>query len=294
MNGEIKKVIIPIAGLGTRFLPLSKIVPKEIWPLVDKPVIQYILEEAKNAGLQEVIFVLNTKKNIILEYFKNLESLEKILKQRKREALLQELESIKELAKGLKFWTAYQKKPMGDGHAILQGENFVKNEPFGVLFGDDIVESKTPAILQLMKIFQTSNKPVLALYRIPKERISSYGIVAVEKIANRVFKIKKIVEKPRSEEAPSNLAIVGKYILTPEVLQYLKQAKPNKKGEIVLAETLQKMLDDGKTIYGYELEGKWLECGTKLEWLKTHLYLSLKSERYGDTLKQFIRENKLL
>lgn len=295
MNQEVKKTIFPIAGLGTRFLPLSKIVPKILWPVVDKPMFEYALREAKLSGIEEVIFVTNTKKHILFEYFKPSKFLEMTLKKRKREHLLKELENLKELLRGLKISSVIQKKPLGDGDAILQAVPKIGKEPSGVVFCDDIIESKKPCLWQLMKIFQTSQRPVLGLARIAqKEKLSSYGVVEVEKIANRVFKIKKIVEKPKPEEAPSNLAIVGRYILTPEVFEYLKKARPNPKGEIVLAEVLQKMLDDGKTIYGYEFEGKWLECGTKLEWLKTHLYLSLKEEKYARELKQFLKEAKLL
>ncbi len=294
MNQEIKKVIIPIAGLGTRFLPLSKVVPKEFLPLVDKPTIQYIVEEAQKAGIEEIIFVASSKKTTVIDYFKENKSLEKILKKRGRNELLKELETIKQLEKSLNFTITVQKQPLGDGHAILQAFPFVKKEPVAVMFGDDIVEGKTPCIEQLIRLYRTAQRPVLALYRVPEEKLSSYGIVSVEKIANRVFKIKKIVEKPSLDKAPSNLAIIGKYVLTPEVFDYLKQAKPNKKGEIVLADTLQKMLDEGKNIYGYEIEGKWLECGNKMDWLKTHIYLSLKDPRFGPELRRFIKENKLI
>lgn len=293
MNQEVKKAIIPIAGLGTRFLPLSKVVPKEFMPLVDKPVIQYIVEEAMKSGIEEIIFVVSSKKTSVLEYFKENKNLERILKKRGRQELLKEIEHLKTISKKINFSIAIQKQPLGDGHAILQAASFAKKEPVAVMFGDDIVESKTPCIEQLIRLYKTSQRPILALYRVSQEKLSSYGVVSVDKIANRVFKIKKIVEKPSPEKAPSNLAIIGKYILTPEVFEYLNNAKPNKKGEIVLAETLQRMLDEGKNIYGYEIEGKWLECGTKIDWLKTHLYLSLKSEKYGQELKKFAKENKL-
>ncbi len=294
MNQEIKKAIIPIAGLGTRFLPLSKVVPKEFLPLIDKPIIQYIVEEAQKAAIEKIIFVTSPKKTAVIDYFKENETLEKILKKRGRNELLKELETLKHIYKNLTFDITIQKQPLGDGHAVLQASSFVKKEPVAVMFGDDIVESKTPCVEQLIRLYRTSQKPILALYRVPEEKLSSYGVVSVEKIANRVFKIKKIVEKPSPDKAPSNLAIIGKYILTPEVFDYLKQAKPNKKGEIVLAETLQKMLDEGKNIYGYEIEGKWLECGNKMEWLKTHIYLSLKDPRFGSDLKKFVKENKLI
>ena len=291
---DIKKAIIPIAGLGTRFLPLSKAVPKELWPLVDKPVIQYIVEEAKLSGISEIIFVISPEKKIILDYFKESPAIEKILKERKRDYLLTELKSLKELCQGLSFSYVFQKRPLGDGHAILQARDKINKDSTAVLFADDVVAAKTPCLSQLLHVFKTCEKPVVALCRLPKERIPFYGAVAVEKIANRIYKIKKIIEKPTIEEAPSDLAIVGKYILTPEVFDYLAKSKPGKKGEIILGEVLDKMLKDGKIIYGYEFEGKWLECGNKFNWLQSHFYLSLRHEEYGPKLKKYLREIKNL
>jgi len=285
---EIKKVIIPIAGLGTRFLPLSKVVPKELLPLVDKPVLQYIVEEVKNSGISEIIFVVNSEKQFILNYFRKSPKMEKILQERKRNHLLIELRNLENLCQDISFSSVFQKKPLGDGHAILQTESKVRGESVGVLFADDIVDSKIPCLSQLLNVFKTCQKPILALYRMPKEKLSSYGIVEAEKIANRIYKIKKIIEKPKPEEAPSDLAIMGKYILTSEVFDELKRAKPGKRGEIILAEVLDKMLKDGKIIYGYEVEGKWLECGNKLDWLKSHFYLSLKHPEYGEKLKEVL------
>jgi len=283
---EIKKAIIPIAGLGTRFLPLSKVVPKELWPLIDKPVLQYIVEEAKNSGISEIIFVINSQKKFVLDYFRESPQLKKILKERKRNHLLVELRNLENICREISFSSVFQKKPLGDGQAILEAESKVKGENVGVLFADDVVDSKIPCLAQLLKVFKTCQKPILALYRIPKEKLPFYGIVEVEKIANRIYKIKKIVEKPKSEEAPSDLAIVGKYILTSEVFDELKKARPGKRGELILAEVLDKMLKDGKIIYGYEIEGKWLECGNKLDWLKSHFYLSLKHPEYGQKIKE--------
>jgi len=297
-ENRVKKVVIPIAGLGTRFLPLSKILPKELWPLVDKPVIQYIVEEAKNSGVCDIIFVISPEKRVVLDYFKKYylqkaPHLEKTLKDRKKQGLLKELVNLEELCRDLNFSFVLQKKPLGDGHAILQARDLVGDEPFGVLFGDDIVDSKVPCLLQLDKIFKTCQKPVVALQRVPKERISSYGVVGVEKIANRLFKIKKFVEKPAPEAAPSDLAIVGKYILTPEVFDYLKKTKPTKTGEIILANTFAKMIEDGKMIYGYEFDGEWLECGTKDGWVQCNFQVSLKHPKFSSQLKEILKKIKI-
>lgn len=287
---EIKKAIIPIAGLGTRFLPLSKVLAKELWPLVDIPVIQYIVEEAKASGISEIIFVISPEKKVVLNYFKKSPRLEKIIREKKKDHLLKEIKDLEELSKDISFSFVVQKKPLGDGQAILQAKNKIDKNPVAVLFSDDVVDSKIPCLLQLMKVFKTCQKPVIALYRAPKEKLSFYGVVAVEKIANRVYKIKEIVEKPQAERAPSDLAIVGKYIITPEIFGYLKKTKSLERKEIILADILAKMINDGKIIYGYEFEGKWLECGNKLDWLKSHLYLSLKHPEIGPKLRKYIKE----
>ena len=291
---EIKKAVIPIAGLGTRFLPLSKVLPKELWPLVDKPVIQYIIEEAKLSGISEIIFVISPEKKVVFDYFQRyylqrVEKLEKNLKEKNKISLLEELKKLEELSQNLSFSFVFQKKPLGNGHAILQARNLIGGQPTAVLFGDDIVDSKIPCLLQLIKIFKTSQKSVISLQRVEKEKIPSYGIVKIEKITSRLYKIKKIVEKPPIDQAPSDLAIVGKYILVPEVFEYLGKIKSSKSGEILLAKVLDEMLKDGKIIYGYDFEGKWLECGDKISWLKSHFYLSLKHSHYSDQLKKFLK-----
>jgi len=291
---EIKKAIIPLAGLGTRFLPLSKVVPKELWPLVDVPIIQYVIAEAKKSGIQEIVFVLNPGNRKVLDYLKPSPKIEKILKERKKESILAEVKNLEELCKDISFSYVLQKKPLGDGHAILQAAKVRGSEPVACMFGDDVIDSDIPAISQLAKVFKTCQKPVVALYRPPKDKLPLYGVVGVEKIANRLYKVKKIVEKPSPEEVLSDLAIVGRHILTPEVFDYLKKAKPSKKGEIILAEVFNnQMLKDGKVIYGYELEGKWLECGDKSRWLKSNLYLSLKHPKFGPELKEYLKEIKL-
>lgn len=286
---EIKKIIIPVAGLGTRFLPMSRAVPKEFFPLVDKPVIQYIIQEVKKSGIKEVFFVTSPGQKTILNYFQKSPELEKTLIKRKKDTILKELKDFEEIFEGITFSYVVQKKPLGDGHAILQAVKHANGEAVAVSFSDDVVDSDEPAISQLINIFKTCNAPVVALKQLPTEKVPAYGVVAVEKIANHLYKIKKIVEKPELGQAPSNLVIVGKYILTPEVFQYLKKATPSKKGEIILAEVFDKMLSDGKIIYGCELKGEWLECGDKLKWLKSFLYLALKDPRFKDELKQYLK-----
>jgi len=289
---EVKKVVIPVAGLGTRFLPLSRVMSKDFFPLVDKPVIQYIIDEVKKSGVKEIIFVVSPGQKTIFNYFQKSPELEKLLIKRKKDQLLKELKVFEEVFEGISFSFVVQKKPLGDGQALLRAASKVKGEPVAVSFGDDIIDSEEPALLQLINIFKTCNTPVIGLKQLPKEKITAYGAVAVEKIANHLYKIKKIIEKPEPSEIPSNFVVVAKYVLTPEVFQYLKKATPSKNGEIILADTLDKMLSDGKIIYGYELKGEWLECGDKARWIKSFFYFALKDPRFKDELHQYLKTLK--
>lgn len=289
---EIKKAIIPIAGLGTRFLPMSKVLSKEFFPLADKPIIQYIVEEVKKSGIKEIIFVASPGQKTILNYFKKSPDLEKILVKRKKDALLKELREFEGMFEGLSFSFVTQKIPLGDGHALLQAGKLIKNEAVADSFGDDVVDSDTPALLQLINIFNTCKAPVLGLKKLPREKVPAYGSVQVEKIASNLYKIKKIIEKPHPSEIPSDLVIVGKHILTPDVFAYLKKAKPSAKGEIILAEVFERMLQEGKTLYGYELRGEWLECGDKAKWMKSFFYFALKDPRFAKELKEYIKTIK--
>ncbi len=289
---EIKKAIIPVAGLGTRFLPLSKVLSKEFIPLADKPVIQYIVEEVQKSGIKEIVFVVSPGQKAILSYFKKSPDLEKLLTKRKKDSVLKELKDFQEKFKDMEFSFVLQKEPGGDGHAIAQASKMAGKDPVAVSFGDDIIDSDQPAIEQLVEIFKTCNAPVVCLKAIPREKIPAYGSVVVEKIASRLYKIKKIIEKPEPSQISSDLVIVGKYVLTPDVFGYLKKAKPSKKGEIILAEVFDKMLNEGKTIYGYEIKGEWLECGDKQKWLKSFFYMALKDPRFGEELKQYLRTIK--
>lgn len=287
----IKKAVIPAAGLGTRFLPLSKVLAKELWPLVDKPILQYVIDEVVDAGVKEVVFVISPEKKEILHYLNKSSQLEKCLKILGKNYCLREFREFEEKYKNISFSYVYQKKPLGDGHAVLLTEKLVKNEPCFVLYPDDVVESKVNCLKQLSKVFEKYHQTVMALCRVPKESLRYYGIIKGEKITKRVFRIERMVEKPSAEEIffLSNLAIVGKRIITPEVFYYLKKASPSRRNEIGLTDTLIEMVEDKKEVYGYEIEGKWLECGNKLAYLKSNLYLSLKHPQFGKELKNFLK-----
>jgi len=291
MKNEIKTAIILIAGRGTRFLPLTKVLPKELFPLVDKPILQYIVEEAINSGIKKIIFVASPEKEKYpssrqtLAYFRK----QKIGESLKKKKDSKELEKLNNLLKKATFQKVTQEKPLGDGHAILMAEKLVKEEPCAVLFCDDVVESKTPCLSQLIKVFKKYKKPVVALKKLPKEKLSSYGVVKVKKEKEKVYKIEDIKEKPLVKEAPSNLAIVGKYIITPEVFKFLKKSS-SVKGEIRFSGALGEMIRDKKEIFGCEIEGKWLECGNKIAYIKSIIYLSLKRPEFKKELRLFIRK----
>jgi len=292
MAEEIKKAIIPAGGLGTRFLPLTKILAKESLPLVDRPLIDYAVSEAVNSDISEITFVFSKEKEAILNYFKQDLNLEGLLKKREEEEILKELKKDEEKFKNIEFFSSFQEKPKGDGDAVLKTEKFIKGEPAAVLFPDDIFPfSKIPVIRQLANVFYTSQRPIIGLKRVEKERISAYGIVEVQKIAHRLYKIKEIIEKPKDiSKTPSDLAIAWRYIINSEVFEALKETPANKKGEIILAEGLRKMLNDGRIIYGYEIEGEWLECGDKLKWLISNFHLCLAHPIYGPILKDFLKK----
>jgi UTP--glucose-1-phosphate uridylyltransferase len=294
MNELITKAIIPIAGLATRFLPLSKVVSKELLPVGTKPMLQYALEELKAAGVNTICFVVGqNNKKPVTDFLRRAPQLEKILEEKKYEDLLSEFRALEKLLEGISFSFVQALNLLGDGHAILQARKLIGEEACFVVFPDDIIQSKHPCSDQLSQIFKTSLKPVVALSRVPKERISAYGVVGAEKIATRFWKIQNIVEKPEVQSAPSDLAIVGRYVITPEVFDYLKKAKPNKKGEIVLGEVLGEMLKEGMMIYGYEFEGTWWECGDRAKWLRSHLAFSLRDPLLGPQLLKFLKEEKL-
>jgi len=270
---QIKKAVIPMAGLGTRFLPLSKVLPKEFFPLDSKPVIQYIVEEAIEAGIKEFIFIISPEKeeifeNYVQKYFKEEKKLLNLLKKRGKEKAVEALNNIPKID----YKYVIQEKPLGDGDAILKAEKFIKNEPFLVLFGDDISWGKEKIPTQLMGAFKKIKKPLLSLYKMPKEKLAAYGVPKVKKISQRLYKIEDLIEKPKTKP-PSSFALVGNYVLTPEILYYLKKIKP-KNGEIILAEAFKEAIKEKKEIFGLWVKGKWLECGDMEKWKKTFIFLA--------------------
>lgn len=284
---ELKKAVILTITDDEKFLPLSRVVAPELWPLVDRPSAQYSLEEAKVAGIEQFIFAIPPEKKNIPEYFKHpAKTAEKLIKE--------ESDKLKEWQKNIIVTIVLQKKALGDGHAILKTEQKIRKEPFAVVSPREIVDSATPCLAQLWEVFRTCQRPVLALRQLSSEDGSSkeYVGVEVEKIAHRFFKVKKIVSRPAPEKGVGALTSIGRMILIPEVFDYLKRQKPNSKGQITLVGALRNILNSGKLIYGYEFKGNWLGLYDKSDWLKANSYLSLKHPRWGEEIKKYLKEIK--
>ncbi len=279
-NKKIRKAILPVAGLGTRFLPATKAQPKEMLPIVDTPIIQFLVEEAVAAGIEEIIFVTGKGKRAIEDHFDYMGELEQVLHAKGKHEEIERLRAISDIAH---FSYVRQKTARGDGDAILHAAKLLNGEPVAILFGDDIILHDTPCLSQLVQVFEEKQAPVIALERVPKAKVSSYGIAAGKKVSDRVYDISQIVEKPDPKDAPSNLGIVGKYIVTPEVIDELRHLQPDKSGEIRLADALHAYLTKGN-IYGYEFEGMRFDCGSKLGFLMATVEYGL---RHNETKKQF-------
>lgn len=285
---RIRKAVFPAAGFGTRFLPVTKAQPKEMLPIVDKPVIQYLVEEAVASGIEEIIIVTGRGKRAIEDHFDYSYELEKTLVERGKRELINEVRKISEMAK---FIYVRQPEPLGDGHAILCAKEVIGREPFAVLFGDDLVDSRVPALAQLIKVYEKKHAPVIALERIDQKDSRKYGIIqpSSRNGKGRLHRIKNLVEKPEPKKAPSDLAIIGKYILTPEVLDALERVRKGGDGEIRLIQAFQLLL--GKIpFYGYEIEGKRYDTGDKLGFLQATIDFALKRPDLAPALKKYLRE----
>lgn len=281
----ITKCIIPVAGFGTRFLPVTKAQPKEMLPIVDKPIIQFLVEEAVASGIKDIIFVTGRGKRSIEDHFDCSFELEYNLVEKGKQRLLEEVRRISELAN---FFYVRQPSPLGDGHAILCAKEFVGNEPVAILFGDDIVDAKTPCLKQLMNVFEKYNDSVIALERIPKKDVSRFGVVGAVELSKRTYEIKKFVEKPPIEKAPSNLTFVGKIILTPDFFDIL-ESRPSESGEIRLADAFIQGLKQNKPLYGYEFEGRRYDCGSKLGFLEATVDFALKHPEVNKDFEKYLK-----
>ena len=291
---QIRKAVLPVAGLGTRILPASKVIPKEMLPLVDKPTLQYIVEEAVEAGIEEIIFVISPSKQSIVDHFQPFPELEEVLQRKGKRAELEELRRVQSMAS---YTSVFQMQPLGLGHAVLCARELVGDEPFAVILSDDVIDAEVPCLRQLLDVYEFYGASVVALMEVQKDSISAYGVVDAEPVAHlgtqdRLFRIRNMVEKPKATEAPSNLAIIGRYILTPEVFRSLDSIEPGSGGEIQLTDGLKHLLRS-RPIYGYRFEGTRYDAGDKLGFLKATVEFALKRHDMGEEFRSYLRGLKL-
>lgn len=284
---KIKKAILPVAGFGTRFLPATKAQPKEMLPVVDKPVVQYLVEEAVASGIEEIIFVTGRGKRAIEDHFDVSYELEDTLVEKNRHDLLETVQKISGLAK---FSYVRQPVPLGDGHALLQAAHLVDDdESVLVIFGDCIYDSRVPAAKQLMEAYEKFQAPIIGLTEVEHEEVSKFGVIDGERLDDLHWKVSRIVEKPKAEDAPTNIVAPGKYIITHEVFQTLASMNHGKSGEIRLADAFDLMLEQGKPMYGRMLDGEWLDTGDKFNFLRATIHMGLKHPEVGEKLKKYIQ-----
>jgi UTP--glucose-1-phosphate uridylyltransferase len=289
VHSDITKAIFPAAGLGTRFLPATKVSPKEMLPLVDKPLIQYVVEEAVASGIEEVVLVTGRGKRAIEDHFDVAFELEEDLKAKGKHKLLSEVQRIANL---VTFCYIRQKKALGLGHAVLTAKRVVGDEPFAVLLGDDIIDSDVPVLKQMMAVYKRYPATILAIQKVPKSQTKHYGIIDAKKIGNGIYLVKDMVEKPAPNEAPSNLAIIGRYILTPGIFTSLENTKPGKGGEIQLTDGIR-LLMEKEPIYAYEFDGIRHDAGDKLGFLKATVEFGLKNKEFGSEFRSYLQKLKL-
>jgi UTP--glucose-1-phosphate uridylyltransferase len=284
MSSTIRKAVFPAAGLGTRFLPATKAQPKEMLPLVDTPIIQYGVEEALASGVDNIILVTGRGKNAIEDHFDVSVELETFLEARGKKELLAQIRKISNL---INFAYVRQGEPLGLGHAVLVTRNLVGDEPFAVILGDDVIDANPPALRQMIDVFDEVNGPVLAIERVPKSDVSSYGIIDAEEIKPGVYKIRDLVEKPPVNEAPSDLAIIGRYILTPDIFPALEATVSDRTGEIQLTNGLRQLLKS-RPVYGCRIDGVRHDTGNKLGFLKAVVYFALRRPDLADAFRDYL------
>lgn len=286
---HIRKVVIPVAGWGTRSLPATKNIPKEMLPIYNKPVIQYVVEEARRADISDVIFVTNRDKNVIEDHFDHNLQLEDVLQ---RAGKLDKLREVQEVAEMVNILSVRQKRQLGLGHAVMCARKLVGDEPFAVMVGDDLMFSGVPGIGQLIEVAMAEKMPVIGVMEVPWDKVSRYGIIDGEEVAPGVYRVRDMVEKPKREDAPSRLAIVGRYILTPDIFDYLEKVTPGHGGEIQLTDALQAMAKE-RGMMAVRMAGMRFDAGDWAEFLSANIYFALQDEslRYEllGLLKNFVQ-----
>ena len=282
---RVRKAIIPAAGLGTRFLPATKAQAKEMLPIVDKPTIQYIIEEAVASGIEDIIIVTGRSKRSIEDHFDKSVELELELEKHGKDDMLAMVRAITDMAN---IHTIRQKEPRGLGHAIYTARHFIGNEPFAVLLGDDVVVSKTPCLKQMLDVYDDYHTTVLGVQKVAHEVVDKYGIADCKKVDDRVYKVNDLVEKPSIDTAPSDIAILGRYIITPEIFGYLETQDEGAGGEIQLTDSLKRLSKD-QAMYCYEFKGHRYDVGTKIGFLQANIEFALRNPEVADDMKKYIQ-----
>ncbi len=286
---KVRKAIFPVAGLGTRFLPATKASPKEMLPLLDKPLIQYAVEEVKAAGIDEVIFVTGRGKRAIEDHFDVSVELEQILEAKGQKKLLEDIRAISDMVQCVYI---RQKEALGLGHAILCARDLVGNEPFAVILGDDIIDGDRSVTAQALEVFNERGRSVVALEAIPQERIGAYGVIDGKALDDRIWQIQNFVEKPLPGEAPSEFAVVGRYVLTPQIFDILEQTKPDERGEIQLTDALRVLCQD-EPVFGLIFDGRRYDAGNVLGFLEATVELALKRPDLSETFRNYLKSLSL-
>jgi UTP--glucose-1-phosphate uridylyltransferase len=289
---QVAKAVFPAAGLGTRFLPATKAQPKEMLPLVDKPLIQYVIEEAVASGIRNVTIITGRGKNAIEDHFDVSYELERVLESRGKE---EQLNQVRHISNMINVSYVRQKEALGLGHAILVARDAVGSVPFAVMLGDDIIDSEIPCLRQMMDLFEKLQASIIATCEVPRSEISNYGVIRgypVDGYNNRVFRVQDVVEKPAAAEAPSNLAIIGRYILMPEIFGVLEKTRSGKGDEIQLTDAIRLLLEQ-QPVYAYMFEGTRYDAGDKLGFLKATVEFALRRHDLGDEFKQYLKSLKL-
>jgi len=282
---KIRKAVIPVAGLGTRFLPATKTVPKELLPIVDIPAIQYVVQEAVDSGISEVIFVTGRGKDSIEDHFDEIPELEQVLEERGQKEAVQ---NLRQIAAMIEVVSVRQKKPLGLGHAVFCARDLVGDEPFAVLLSDDLIEAPVPCLRQLMEIFAEKRESVLALRRVPEDQVRRYGIVQGKQLTKGLYEVENMMEKPQPHETPSRLAIIGRYILRPEIFSLLENVTPGKGGEIQLTDGISKLARQ-KKVYGYEFEGEHYDIGDKFGFVRATVAYALKRPELKEQTREYLQ-----
>jgi UTP--glucose-1-phosphate uridylyltransferase len=290
MKQKIRKAVFPAAGLGTRFLPATKASPKEMLPLVDKPLIQYGVEEVVASGIESILIITGRDKAAIEDHFDISFELEHVLKERGKQEAFEQVRAISEIAN---ISYIRQKQALGLGHALYQAKDFVGDEPFAVILPDDIMEAETPALKQLIEVYEKYDAPVMATMRIEGEAISRFGVIDAIEVESNVFKIRDVVEKPKFEDAPSDMAVIGRYIFTSELFDAIEQTKPGAGGEIQVADAIRILLEKNRPYYAVKLDGVRHDAGDKLGFLIATVEFALKREDLGADFREYLKSLKL-